>query len=145
MDRIEARKRLAELLKRSGRSLTAPRKAIFDALVQHEPQFMSDIVGSVGSAVDRASVYRTIALFEQLGVVKRLQMGWKYKLELSDAFSPHHHHLMCLNCGKVIPLREDTGFETSIKLLALKERFLPKEHQLEIQGICEDCQLKRLI
>jgi len=35
------------------------------------------------------------------------QIGWKYKLELSNAFQHHHHHLTCLQCGGVTPLPED--------------------------------------
>lgn len=133
---------LKDKLKEHGYSLTAPRLAVFDSLVGREPQSMGYVIDKVGKTADRASVYRTVELYEKLGIIKRLHIGWKYKLELSDAFSHHHHHLTCTNCGKIIPLVEDPIFERSIKLLALKERFLPKEHQLEIQGICEQCQLK---
>ncbi len=89
--------------------------------------------------VDRASVYRTIALFEQLSIVQRLQIGWKYKLELSDQFHHHHHHLTCLQCGKVIPLPEDRELETRLRMIAAHERFKIKGHQIEIQGLCESC------
>jgi Fur family ferric uptake transcriptional regulator len=129
-------------LKEKGYSLTAPRLAVFDALVGQEPQSMTYIIDKVGKSADRASVYRTVELYEKLSIIKRLHIGWKHKLELSDTFSRHHHHLTCLRCGKIIALSEDPIFERSIKLLALKERFLPKEHLLEIQGICESCQTK---
>ena len=133
---------LKDRLKDQGYSMTAPRLAVFDALLGQEPQSMSYIIDKVGKAADRASVYRTVELYEKLGIIKRLHIGWKHKLELSDVFSHHHHHLTCTSCGKIFPLIENPEFERSIKLLALKERFLPKEHQLEIQGICEDCQTK---
>jgi len=91
------------------------------------------------SDIDRASVYRTVALFEKLGIVKRLQMGWKYKLELSDQFHHHHHHLTCLNCGKIVPLPADPELETKLRAIAAHERFKIRDHQIEIQGLCENC------
>lgn len=130
-------------LKEHGYSLTAPRQAVFDALIGQEPQSMAYIIDKVSKIANRASVYRTVELYEKLGIIKRLHIGWKHKLELSEIFSHHHHHLTCLSCGKITPMREDPVFERSIKLLALKEKFLPKEHQLEIQGVCESCQQKK--
>jgi Fur family transcriptional regulator, ferric uptake regulator len=83
---------LQNLLRSSGYSLTTPRKIVFTALQHKEPQTIHDIVASCQTQIDRASVYRTIQLFEQLGVVQRMQIGWKYKLELSDKFSAHHQN-----------------------------------------------------
>lgn len=89
--------------------------------------------------VDRASVYRTVALFEALGIVQRLQIGWKYKLELSGDFVHHHHHLSCLQCGRIIALPEDTVLEKRLHALANTQNFLSQDHQLEIKGLCADC------
>src|ERR1700759_5537066 len=103
----EPHARLQTTLKDHHQSLTAARVHVFEALQGHEPQTMHPIVEACRGGPDRASVYRAIALFERLGIVQRLQMGWKYKLELSDAFTHHHHHLTCLRCGRIIPLPED--------------------------------------
>lgn len=91
------------------------------------------------ASIDRASVYRTITLFERLGIVKRLQMGWKYKLELSDAFQHHHHHLTCSRCGRIIPLPEDERLEKRLRQLVDTLGFDMRDHQLEIQGYCDSC------
>jgi len=133
---------LQNLLKANGCSLTAPRKIVFVALQHEEPQSMHDIVAACHDKVDRASVYRTIQLFEQLGVVQRLQIGWKYKLELSDKFSTHHHHLSCIKCGRTIAIDEDIALEKRMRLLAKTHDFLPQDHQLEIRGLCKLCQAK---
>ena len=66
--------------------------------------------------VDRASVYRAVRLFEQLGIVQRLNTGWKYKIELTDKFAEHHHHLTCLQCGKTIAMGESELEEMISKL-----------------------------
>lgn len=127
-------------LKRHGQSLTRVRLAVFKALQDKEPQTMAEIVQACDGRADRASVYRTIALFERLGVVQRLQIGWKYKLELGDAFHHHHHHLTCSRCGAVIPLPEDRQLEARLHTLARSQDFVMKGHQLEIQGLCARCQ-----
>jgi Fur family transcriptional regulator, ferric uptake regulator len=127
-------------LKTAGYSLTKSRQLVFTALQDKEPQTMHEIVAACAGQADRASVYRTIALFERLGIVQRLQIGWKYKLELSDAFHHHHHHLTCRRCGKTMPLPEDTQLEKRLEDLAGTQNFVMQGHQLEIQGLCQSCQ-----
>ena len=126
-------------LKTNGYSLTVGRQTVFAALQGQEPQTMHELVARC-PGIDRASIYRTIALFEQLAVVQRLQIGWKYKLELTGAFAHHHHHLSCSRCGKIIPLPEDLVLEKRVSLLASSQNFQPRDHQLEIRGLCSACQ-----
>lgn len=126
-------------LKTNSQSLTRTRLAVFNVLQDKEPQTMREVVAACAGQVDRASVYRTITLFERLGIVQRLQIGWKYKLELSDAFHHHHHHLTCSRCGTTIPLPEDRQLEAWLHTLARGQDFIMKGHQLEIQGLCQNC------
>lgn len=139
---IEPMKEFETKLKAAGYSVTASRRIVFTALQDKEPQTMREILLACDGAVDRASVYRTIALFEELGIAKRLQIGWKYKLELSDAFHHHHHHLTCLKCGEIQPLQEDALLEERLRALADSHQFAMSEHQLELQGVCRKCQIK---
>ena len=127
-------------LKANRQSLTGARQLIFDVLQGKEPLTMHQIVEACRDQVDRASIYRTIALFEKLGIVQRLQIGWKYKLELSDRFSHHHHHLPCVQCGATTPLPEDPQLETRLHELAEALHFLPQDHQIELRGLCVTCQ-----
>lgn len=125
------------ILKSGGFSVTKPRTAVFDALLGHEPLSMHQLVEKAGN-IDRASVYRTVELFERLGIVQRLNSGWKYKLELSDKFADHHHHLTCTNCGRTVAMNEDE-MEALITRLAHNHGFRPISHQIEIQGLCSNC------
>jgi Fur family ferric uptake transcriptional regulator len=136
---IEPTEQLKTVLREHGQSLTAARRAVFAALQDKEPQTMRDIVVACAGRADRASVYRTIGLFERLGIVQRLQIGWKYKLELGDAFHRHHHHLTCTGCGAVIPFDEDPALERSLRAAAVSKQFAMRGHQLEIRGICQTC------
>lgn len=126
-------------LKDRGYSLTLVRRTVFEILCDHDALSMSELIDKVGVVADRASVYRTVQLFELLGIIHRVQIGWKYKLELSDAFASHHHHLTCLNCGAVIPLHEDKALEKELAKLAHQNHFQATGHQLEIRGFCRDC------
>lgn len=130
---------LEQTLRKHGYSLTKPRQAVFDILKNHGPLATQSIITSLAKSVNRASVYRTIALFENLGIVQRLQFGWKYNLELSDAFQRHHHHFLCVICNQIFTIKESPRLEHQISALVLRLGFKPTSHQLEIQGKCKAC------
>jgi len=125
------------LLRDGGNSITQARTAVFEALIGQEPLAMHEIVKRAGK-IDRASVYRAIDLFERLGIVQRLNTGWKYKIELTDKFLEHHHHLTCTNCGQTITMNEQE-LESFIDRLAKAHGFQSTAHQIEIQGLCSTC------
>lgn len=126
------------LLKQGGCRVTKARLAVFEQLYNQESLSMHDLVQH-SKGVDRASVYRAVDLFEQLGIVQRFHIGWKYKIELTDRFAAHHHHLSCLSCGRTIPINEH-DLERVIDELAKEHNFMPTAHQIELQGYCETCQ-----
>lgn len=100
---------------------------------------MHELVKACAPAIDRSTVYRTVSLFEELGIVQRLQIGWRYKLELSDRFHDHHHHATCDKCGAIIPLAEDKELENRLARLVAVHDFEQLSHQIEIRGICASC------
>lgn len=128
-----------ELLKQNGQSHTKARQAVFEVLKSNDtPLAMRDLVAKA-KGVDRASVYRAVELFESLNIVQRIHTGWKYKIELSDRFTAHHHHLTCANCGKNVAISEGE-LESFIDTVAVRHGFKATAHQIEIQGRCADCQ-----
>ncbi|HEX4775053.1 MAG TPA: Fur family transcriptional regulator [Candidatus Saccharimonadales bacterium] len=130
---------IATVLRENGLSVTKQRLFVFELLEGKEPLSMYELYDLAKGQLDRASLYRIISIFEELGVVQRVNIGWKYKLELSDKYTEHHHHLTCLNCQKVIPINE-AELEAFITNLAATHNFKPAEHQIEIQGYCLACQ-----
>lgn len=130
---------LRALLKKNGSSLTKSRRLIFDLLLDQEPQSMQVLAQRADGKVDRATVYRTIETFERLGIVHRLNIGWKYKIELSDIFQGHHHHFYCTKCSKTYSLTANPMLETMIDSAVAKEGFSARSHQLEIYGLCSSC------
>lgn len=129
---------IATVLKDNGQSVTRQRLLVFELLAGQEQLSMHELYERAKDQLDRASLYRIITLFEKLGIVRRVNIGWKYKLELSDMFAEHHHHLTCLECHKVIPIHE-SELEGVINQLASAHEFTPLEHQIEIQGYCAGC------
>jgi Fe2+ or Zn2+ uptake regulation protein len=131
---------LKVLLKKNGASLTKSRKIIFDLLLNQKPQSMQVLIGRAKDRVDRSTIYRTMELFERLGIVQRLNIGWKYKFELSDVFQEHHHHFHCNNCGTTLSLKQNPMLEKMIDAVITRSGHAPRGHQLEIYGLCADCQ-----
>ncbi len=131
---------LTTTLKQHGHSITDARKTVFLALLDKEPQSISELTKATAHSLNRASLYRVVELFEQLGIVQRLQIGWKYKLELSDSFAAHHHHMSCIKCERVEPFEETSIIEFELKQLAEERGFKQTGHQLEVRGLCKECQ-----
>lgn len=130
---------LQKVLSTNGYHLTKARHAVFELLLATEPQSMRELTQKAAGKLDRASVYRNVALFERLGIVHRVHIGWKYKLELSDDFLAHHHHLSCVKCGKIIDIHDDVLIEHFIADVTKRFGFMPHRHQLEVDGICVAC------
>ena len=129
---------IATILKSNGLSVTKQRVLVFELLEGREPVSMYELYELAKGHLDRASLYRIINIFEQRGIVRRINIGWKYKIELSDKFAEHHHHLSCLKCGRIIPISEHE-LEDFIAGISLNHNFTPVDHEIEVQGYCENC------
>ena len=103
-------KRFKSLLKQNRHYITKPRLSLF-VILQERPALTMQHLIPLLPRHDQATVYRNIELFEQLGIINRLRLGWQTKIELSDIFHHHHHHFSCLNCNKVLILKLTSGFD----------------------------------
>lgn len=128
-----------ELLTLNGYSVTEARILLFKLLLGKEPMTMSEITHNASNFSDRATVYRNISLFDRLGVIHKLQIGWKYKIELSDRFHPHHHHITCQSCGKTETINLNEKLENFFNLQAESLGYILSDHQLELSGVCKLC------
>lgn len=131
---------LQQTLKTHHHSVTTPRKEILTALQRHQPCATAELARACPD-IDRVTVYRTIQLFEETGIVKRVWLGFKSVIELSELFSPHHHHLVCQRCGTTIEIQEDE-VEAMLHDLAEKHHFSLRQHSLELTGECPECRVK---
>ena len=134
-------RRFQDILKKSGHFATKQRVELFKFL-QSNPEISIRHTIERLPSLDQATIYRNIKLFESLGIINRLQLGWNSRVELSSQFHDHHHHMTCISCNKVIAWEEDPTIELRIQTVSMKLGFLPQDHQLEIRGICQTCQAR---
>jgi len=91
--------------------------------------------------VGLTSIYRSLDLFESLGMVFKIHNGSsvKYKLcELED----HHHHIVCKACGNVVELNFCDISEWSRKV-SESTGYQVIDHQLNFYGLCKNCKTSR--
>jgi len=91
-------------------------------------------------SIGTATVYRSLNLFKQLGLVDERRLGKVcccYELKKSSA----HHHLVCQRCGKVIEF-QDPHFQKLIKTLQRKYGFKITKTELCLEGYCPNCEEK---
>jgi Fur family ferric uptake transcriptional regulator len=84
-----------------------------------------------------ATVYRTLALLNERGVVDSLSHHAHercYRL----CMEAHHHHLVCERCHRVVEL-EDCDLGTWVDEVARRHGFAASEHEVEIAGLCAEC------
>ena len=129
-------------LRQKGYKLTKSRREVIRIFRQAAtPLSVSDVHQRLAeTAADLASIYRTIHLLCDLGVITKLEFHeHTYRYELSDLFAPHHHHLICRNCGIIENLFNEclpVGLEE--KILA-QAGFQVESHVLEFFGTCRNC------
>jgi Fur family transcriptional regulator, ferric uptake regulator len=89
--------------------------------------------------VARASIYRILDELERLDLIHKVQVG-----QSSARYEPirggdgHHHHLVCDNCGTVIPFT-DPGLENAIQKLSARVPMRVAEHEIVLHGECQAC------
>ncbi len=130
--------RFKEYLKKKGYFATRQRVDLFNLLQKRDALAIPQLLALLPRQ-NQSTVYRNINVFEELGIINKLKLGWHSKLELSDVFQHHHHHLTCNNCGRIINLPENSAIENAITSLSSSQNFQPTDHQLEIRGLCQTC------
>jgi Fur family transcriptional regulator, ferric uptake regulator len=122
-----ARRALLELLDSQTCALTA--LEIEDALR----------VRGASRRVSRASVYRILEELERLRLVQRVDTGQAMvRYERVHEHEGHHHHLVCDECGLVMPF-SDAGLERAIDRLSKNVPLAVSEHEIVLHGYCRDC------
>ena len=127
-----------------GQRYTIGKRDIVELLVDAgHPVSIGDIAGRL-PRMPRSSAYRHLVDLQQAGVVRRVVASDEFaRFELAEELTEHHHHLLCLQCGRVIDVMPGTSFETrlnkTVDQLAQAEGFLPQSHRLDVFGICANC------
>jgi len=139
---------LKEDLKKKGYKLTPQRRSIVDTIIENEGQHLTaeeiyDKVKRDCPEIGLATVYRTILLLEELGVISRLDLNdgcSRYEILHSNE-NHRHHHLICNNCHKVSEVQDDLLEDLE---MSIEKQYLFKilDHSVKFYGICDECQKK---
>jgi len=123
---------------------TSGRRAIVDLLVSAgHPVSIGDIAERL-PGLPRSSAYRHLTDLHAAGLVRRVTASDEFtRFELAEDLTEHHHHLLCMNCGKVIDVTLPASFEQqateAIGHLAEAEGFQIQSHRLDVLGLCAAC------
>ncbi len=138
-----------ELLKEKDLRLTPQREAVLRILMQSKDEHLTaediyDRTRDHYSDIGLATIYRSLDLFEELGLVSRLDFGTggrRYEFSL-DRDRHYHHHLICLDCGTIFEFSEDL-LEDLEDTIGRESGFQVVDHSLRFFGYCQQCQAKR--
>jgi Fur family transcriptional regulator, ferric uptake regulator len=133
-------------LRARGYRVTQPRRAVWDVLQHAEGHLTVErIVAEVqdrGGGADTASVYRALALFEELGLARTSRLGDSEAGRWELAHPDEHFHLVCEVCG-------DVDHHVGSLVAQIREHlhdghgFEPRDVELTVTGVCARCRRGR--
>ncbi len=139
----EAWPMFVEFLKKKDARVTQARKIVLTQVFSRHDHFCADDLAAELSSgmnhVSRGTVYRTLSLMEEAGLVRVIR-DTDVHAHYEHTFNhPHHEHMICDKCGQFIEFSDDKIMELitkSCKELNFKER----NHRIVVFGTCKDCQ-----
>jgi Fur family transcriptional regulator, ferric uptake regulator len=142
-------------VKGCGYRLTAPREAILTVLSQTSEHLSAEeiymAVHKTYPAIGLTTIYRTLELLVHIGIVVKFDFGDKRaRYELAEGMQggkPHHHHLLCTLCGRIVDYSDFMNEEKELlgqteKGLSKKFNFKITNHLIQFYGLCDKCQQK---
>jgi Fur family ferric uptake transcriptional regulator len=122
--------------------LTGERMAILASIFQRDSHFDAETLHAElrqeGGDISRATVYRTLDLLVQSGLVRKNSLGASHANYEAVRGDEHHDHLICLNCNQVVEfLRPD--MEDLQERICTDHGFKLVHHSLQIFGLCPAC------
>ena len=124
-------------LEARGYRITPSRRAVVAAILAQEGHFTADDLVTQCRSAGRATVFRTLRLLGDLGVVCRvlLEDGSKHYMVSQRG---HHHHLVCTVCGRVEDI-DQCAISGALRDLSAATGYEVEGHWLEMYGRCAEC------
>ncbi len=135
---------IVQRLQLAGHLVTPPRAAVVRAVAaQPRPFTASQLCAAVSEqspSIGRATVFRTLDLLEQEGVLDRLHsLKGDASYVARDPQRPgQHHYLVCAACDGVTEVA-DPRLDTILRSVAAQHAFRAEGNLVEIFGRCPDC------
>jgi Fur family ferric uptake transcriptional regulator len=141
LDFQDALKKLRSHLKQNELRFTNERLTILEEIFQFPAHFDAEKlfihIRKKHDHISRATVYRTLDLLSQIGIIKKEHLGKDYASYELAYKMPHHDHLICQVCGKVVEFADEM-IEQRQKEICQKYGMEMIRHQLQIYGRCKE-------
>lgn len=140
------RKRIYDYIEQKGLRKTAQRDAIVNAAFSTTEHYTAEelltMAKKIEPSVSRATVYRTLPLLVECGVLKEMDFGKEFKYyDPNYNDHPFHNHLICVDCDKIVEF-EDINIDTLENCISKRLGFSPAKKIVRIEAKCDE--LKRL-
>ena len=126
--------------------LTREREEVLQEVVRSrghfDPEELHYTLKGKGAKVSRASIYRTIPLMVEAGIIGKVENTDKHSHYELILGREHHDHMLCTRCGRVIEFYSEE-LERLQDKLCQAHGFRGNSHTLEIKGLCKKCALKK--
>lgn len=130
-----------EFLEIRGEKLTEPRRILIRHIFDTHKHFDADELvadlHNAGRRVSRATVYRTLRLLVEAGLLRELRLTNRSAYE-HDYGYPSHDHLHCSECNTVVEFRNDEIRQLR-ESVSLEHGFRAAGHRFIITGVCPAC------
>jgi Fur family transcriptional regulator, ferric uptake regulator len=138
--------RFNDFVKRRSLRHTTQRDSIVRIIFSKDEHFTSEElferIRRTDSRASRATIYRTISLMVEAGLLREIDLGGDEKTyDPNFIDKPAHNHLVCVDCGKVVEF-EDTHLELLNDCLTRRLGFKPVRQAIHIEAGCENLRLK---
>lgn len=135
-------KTFREYIRSKGLKFTKERELILRKVLSLKGHFAPEELyiemRKTGLKVSKASVYRTLPLLIESGLIRQVEKTDKHAHYESAFGSGHHDHMLCISCGKAIEFYS-RPLERLQERLCSGEGFQSVSHTLEIMGYCRKC------
>ena len=145
-DKKCAKRRFMDFLAQKNLRLTAQRQAIIDTAFSTDRHFTAEQLLTWSRerdrSVSRATVYRTLPLLTESGLVREMDFGKDCKYyDPNYAQHPNHNHIICEDCDRIVEF-ESAKIEKLESQISHRLGFAVRAHQLQITASCQE--LKKL-
>ncbi|MBA3659890.1 MAG: transcriptional repressor [Gemmatimonadales bacterium] len=96
-----------------------------------------------GEAVGTATLYRTLDLLVESGLVRANDFGEGFRRYEPVVAQAHHEHLICERCGRVEEFANER-LERMLPVIADEHGFEHRRHRVEVYGVCRACRGREL-
>lgn len=131
-----------EYLRDRGLKYTRERQALLRAIMSSDQHFEAEqlllSMRQSGLRIGKATVYRTLPLLVNCGIVKQVQFSNNAVHYEHTYGQDPHDHMVCRRCGRIIEF--DAADVARLRtILAARHRFHALSHRFQIVGLCEPC------